>query len=72
MKPSEFFYFAITAVVTVHFGLTLMGYLPTSTLKVILLLPYFHLTGMMLDYRFPQGILMVLGGLFVYPILMAL
>jgi 1,4-dihydroxy-2-naphthoate octaprenyltransferase len=72
MKPSEFFYFAITAVVTVHFGLTLMGFLPTSTLKVILLLPYFHLTGMMLDYRFPVGILMVLGGLFMYPILMAL
>jgi 1,4-dihydroxy-2-naphthoate octaprenyltransferase len=72
MKPSEYFYFAVTAVVTVHFGLTLMGYLPTSTLKVILLLPYFHLTGMMLDYRFQQGVLMVLGGLLAYPILMAL
>ena len=72
MKPSEYFYFAVTAVVTIHFGLTLMGYLPTSTLKVILLLPYFHLTGMMLDYKFPVGVLMVLGGLLMYPILMAL
>jgi hypothetical protein len=26
----------------------------------------------MLDYKFPVGVLMVLGGLFMYPILMAL
>jgi len=72
MRISLFYYFAVTAIVTTHFGFVLMGLLPTTTLKTILLLPLFHFTGVLLDYHFEKGVLMALLGMWLYPILMAI
>jgi len=72
MRISLFYYFAVTAIITMHFGFVLMGLLPTSTLKTILLLPLFHFTGVLLDYHFEKGVLMALLGMLFYPILMAI
>ena len=72
MKLSTFYYFAVTAIVTIHFGFVLMGLLPTSTLKTILLLPLFHFTGVLLDYHFEKGVMICLLGMWIYPILMAI
>ena len=71
MRLSTFYYFGITAIVTMHFGMALMGLLPTSTLKTILLLPLYHFTGVLLDYQFERGVLLALLGMWLYPILMA-
>jgi len=57
MRISLFYYFAVTAIITMHFGFVLMGLLPASTLKTILLLPLFHFTGVLLDYHFEKGVL---------------
>jgi len=63
MRISLFYYFAVTAIVTMHVGSVLMGWLPVSTLKVMLLLPLYHFTGVLLDYQFERGILMMLLGM---------
>ena len=72
MKLSTFYYFAVSAIITMHFGFVLMGFLPTSTLKTILLLPLFHFTGVLLDYHFEKGVMMALLGMWLYPILMSI
>jgi len=72
MKLSTFYYFAVSTIITIHFGFVLMGFLPTSTLKTILLLPLYHFTGVLLDYHFEKGVMMALLGMWLYPILMAI
>ena len=72
MRISTFYYFAVSAIITMHFGFVLMGFLPISTLKTILLLPLFHFTGVLLDYHFEKGVLIALLGMWLYPILMIL
>jgi len=69
---SQYYYGAITGIVAIHIAFVLMGLLPASTLKAILLLPLFHITGLMMEYRFIQGVLLGLTGMVLYPILMAL
>lgn len=72
MKISTFYYFSVTAIISIHFGFVLMGILPVSTLKVLLLLPMYHFTGVLLDYKLEKGILLALAGMWLYPIFMAL
>jgi len=72
MRLSTFFYFAITAVVTIHLAFVLMGILRASTLKALLLMPLFHFSGVLLDYQFEKGVWAVLIAIWLYPILMAL
>ena len=72
MRLSTFFYFAITAVVTIHLAFVLMGILIASTLKALLLMPLFHFAGVLLDYQFEKGVWAVLIAIWLYPILMAL
>lgn len=67
---STFYYFAITAVVTIHLAMVFIGFLPQYTVKAVLLLPLFHFTGVMLEYRFEKGILLALLGMWLYPLLM--
>jgi len=71
MRISMFYYFAVTAIVTMHIGCVLIGWLPSSTLKVLLLLPLYHFTGVLLDYQFEKGTIVALIGMWLYPILMA-
>ena len=71
MRVSTFYYFGVTAIVTIHLATTLIGWLPASTLKALLLLPLFHFTGVMLDYKFDKGVMLVLMGMWLYPVLMA-
>jgi len=70
MRLSTFFYFAVTAVVTIHLAFVLMGVLPASTLKALLLMPAFHFSGVLLDYQFEKGTWMALLSIWLYPILM--
>jgi len=72
MRLSTFFYFAVTAVVTIHIAFVLMGILRASTLKALLLMPLFHFTGVLLDYQFEKGVWVALTAIWFYPILMAL
>jgi hypothetical protein len=69
---SQYYYGAITGIVAIHIAFVLMGLLPASTLKAILLLPYFHLAGMMMEYKFEKGVLLGLIGMLLYPIMMAI
>jgi len=71
MSISTFYYFAVTAIVTMHIVMTFMGLLPTSTLKAVLLLPYLHLTGVFLEASFEKGMVMMLFGMWLYALLMA-
>jgi len=70
MRLSTFFYFAVTAVVTIHLAFVLMGILRASTLKALLLMPLFHFTGVLFDYQFEKGVLTGLTAIWLYPILM--
>jgi len=72
MRLSTFFYFAVTAVVTIHLAFVLMGILRASTLKALLLMPLFHFTGVLLDYQFEKGVWVALTAIWLYPILMVL
>ena len=72
MRLSTFFYFAVTAVVTIHLAFVLMGVLRPSTLKALLLMPLFHFGGVLLDYQFEKGVWAMLIAIWLYPILMAL
>jgi len=72
MRLSTFFYFAITAVVTIHLAFVLMGILRASTLKALLLMPLFHFSGVLLDYQFEKGVWVALATIWLYPIFMAL
>jgi len=72
MRISTFYYFGVTAIVTMHIGCVLMGWLPISTLKVLMLLPLYHFTGVLLDYQFEKGVFTTLLGMWLYPILMAI
>jgi len=72
MRLSTFFYFAVTAVVTIHLAFVLMGVLRASTLKALLLMPLFHFAGVLLDYQFEKGVWASLIAIWLYPILMAL
>jgi len=72
MRLSTFFYFAVTAVVTIHLAFVLMGILRASTLKALLLMPLFHFSGVLLDYQFEKGVWAALVAIWLYPILMAL
>ena len=72
MRLSTFFYFAITAVVTIHLAFVLMGVLRASTLKALLLMPLFHFAGVLLDYQFEKGVWVALTAIWLYPILMIL
>jgi hypothetical protein len=69
---SQYYYGAVTGIVAIHIAFALMGLLPASTLKAILLLPYFHLAGMTMEYRFVKGVILALTGMVLYPILMAI
>ena len=70
MRLSTFFYFAVTAVVTIHLAFVLMGILRASTLKALLLMPLFHFSGVFLDYHFEKGVWVALTAIWLYPILM--
>lgn len=72
IKLSSFYWFAVTAIITTHFGFVLLGFLQPTTLLVILLLPLYHITGVYLDYQFEKGILLALLGMWLYPIAMIL
>ena len=72
MRLSTFFYFAVTAVVTIHLAFVLMGILRASTLKALLLMPLFQFSGALLDYQFEKGVWVALTAIWLYPILMAL
>ena len=72
MRLSTFFYFAVTAVVTIHLAFVLMGILRASTLKALLLMPLFHFAGVLLDYQFEKGVWVALTAIWLYPILMIL
>ena len=72
MRLSTFFYFAVTAVVTIHLAFVLMGVLRPSTLKALLLMPLFHFAGVMLECQFEKGVWLGLIAIWLYPILMAL
>ena len=72
MRLSTFFYFAVTAIVTIHLAFVLMGVLRPSTLKALLLMPLFHFAGVMLECQFEKGVWLSLIAIWLYPILMAL
>lgn len=71
IKTSHFFWFAITAVITIHLAIAIIGWIPEKTLVALFLLPYFHFVGVMFDYNFDRATLMGLLGMWMYPVLMA-
>jgi len=72
MKPSELWYFTITGSYTLQFGFILLRLLPAETLLTLLMLPVAHVIGMMLDYRFEKGILLMLLAMWLYALLASL
>lgn len=68
LKPSQYVWFAVSGVYTIQVGFTVMGLLPSAMLLTVLLLPFIHLTTLVLDTNFPKGMVMLLLSMFFYPL----
>ena len=68
LKPSQYVWFAVSGVYTIQMGFTVMGILPAAMLLTVVLLPFIHLTTLILDTNFPKGMLMLLFSMFFFPL----
>jgi 1,4-dihydroxy-2-naphthoate octaprenyltransferase len=69
MKPSSFFWFAVTAVFVIQMAFVMMGFFSPTTLVSIFSLPVAHIVGISCDLEIGKGAKLALLWLLIFPLL---